>query len=186
MSENPYESPKAPPAAVVAESRLRKQARLAFRLSALVLFLPAIYNYCVLVSRDVAPLPDYLANFARTVSIAAFAVAALLISFLGFPALELIARLLRIVFARGADRNAWDEILYRSLNRTIYLAVPGAVLWAIWVVGFYELRWSYHAIVISWAVGVPAHLLAACWYVPLIYQWFRLALSGPARATPQN
>lgn len=62
---------------------------------------------------------------------------------------------------------------YRSLNSLICVAIPDAALWMVWVFGFYHMHSDFYTI--SWAVGAPAHLLAACWYVPLVHRWYRLA-----------
>ncbi len=184
MTENPYQSPEFGGQAVVAEARLRTQARRSFRLSAMVLFLPAVYNFWAFDARVITPLPVDLANLCRTANILGCVIVGGLIWFLGVPCLEAIARLLRIVFARGADGTAWDEVLYRSLNRTEYLAIPGAVLWTIWVFGIYQTHSDFYTI--SWTVGVAAHLLAACWYLPLIHGWYRLAVSRSADPTSRN
>jgi len=123
-------------------------------------------------------MPSGFATFYRAVHVIGFVVGATLIWFLGFPIIEAIAGVLRIVFANGTDRGAWQGVLYRSLNWAVVLAIPGAVLWGIWVLGFYQLGVNFYAI--SWAIGVPAHLLAASWYVPLIYRWYRMAQSHSA------
>jgi hypothetical protein len=173
MIDNPYESPKLFGDSTSAASQERVQGQRSFRTTAFVLFLPAIYNYWAFDAGEVSRLPDDLANLCRTANILGLVVGGVLIWFLGLPSLELLSRFLRGVFAGGTDHVAWQGILYRSLSLTPYLAVPGAALWAIWVFCFYQLNTDFY--VISWSVGIPAHLLGACWYVPLIYRWYRLA-----------
>jgi len=178
MTDNPYQSPSSSGKSVSADSSLRRRAQRSFRVTALILLLPAVYNYWAFASRAMPSLPADIASFCRTVNILGFVIGGALIWFLGVPTLEAIARLLRIAVANGTDRTAWEEVLYRSLTWTVYLAIPGAALWMIWVFGFYQLHSDFRTI--SWAIGVPAHLLGACWYVPLIYRWYRLATSGSA------
>jgi hypothetical protein len=184
MTENPYQSPSFPGETVAAESRLRRQARRSFRVAALILFLPAAYNYWAFDAYAVGRLPGDDAQLSRTLNMLGLVMVAALIWHLGLPGLEALARLLRTVFARGTDRTAWEEALYRSLGWAVYLAIPGAVLWTIWVFAFYRLHADFHAL--SWAIGVPAHLLGACWYVPLIYRWYRLTVSGSAHGPPSD
>ena len=173
MTENPYEPPKSQTRLRYAESRLKKQARLSLRLAATILFLPAIYNYWEFDAQEVSPLPDDLAKLCRAVNILGIAVSAVVIWFLRLPVLEALARLLRALFASATDRSTWEDVLYQSMPRMIYLAVPGAALWTFWVFAIYQRDSDFHTI--SWAVGIPAHLLAACWYVPLLHRWYRLA-----------
>lgn len=177
MIENPYQSPRLSRKSVDAEPSLRKRAQLSFRAAALVLLIPAVYNYWAFDAHAIASgrLPSDLATFYRTANAVAFVVGMTLIWFLGLPIIEAIARLLRVVFANGTDSAAWQRALYRSLNWTVTLAIPGAALWVIWVFGFYRVGVNFYAI--SWPIGVTAHLLAACWYVPLIHRWYRMVES---------
>lgn len=170
MTENPFQSPDCVDDLIAVGSDLRRRARLSFRLTVLILLGPAAYNCWAFNHYALARL-----THLHEINFTLLAIGAALILFLGFPVLEAISRVLRFIFGQRADRADWQDALYRSLNRTVYLAIPGAVLWVIWVIGFYEMRANFYTI--SWAVGVPAHLLAACWYVPLLYRWFRLAVS---------
>jgi hypothetical protein len=182
MTENPYIAPKSPPEAIVAESRLRQQARYSFHVSAIVLFLPAIYNYWAFDQRVVSPLPDDLAFFCRTLNLVGFVIVSGLIWKLGLPTLEAVARLLRAVFANRTDRVAWEEVLHQSVIRLIVPAVLCAALWFIWVYCVYQTQSDFH--VTSWVVGVLVHALAACWYLPLFNRWYRLAVSRSAIPSP--
>jgi hypothetical protein len=184
MTENPYESPRCMGETTSEPLSLRMQATRSLRILELVLLVPALYNYWEFDAHAVSRLPGLLARDCRAANLLGFVVGGALVWFVGMPTLEGIARLLRIVFAGSTDGTAWQEVLYRSFQRTTRLAVGGAALWVIWVFGFYEMRSDFYTI--SWAVGVPAHVLAACWYVPLIYRWCRLAESGATPGTPQN
>lgn len=175
MIENPYQSPDASSETVNAGPCLREQAGRSFRIATLVLLIPAVYNYWAFDAYVIGSsrLPSDLANLCRLLNVLGFIVGGSLIWFLGVPLLETSARLIRTVFANGTDRTAWLETLYRSLNWSAFLAIPGAVLWMIWVFVFYQKNMDLYTI--SWAVGIPAHLLAACLYLPLILGWYRLA-----------
>ncbi|PQO39002.1 hypothetical protein C5Y96_03790 [Blastopirellula marina] len=88
------------------------------------------------------------------------------------PVLEFLSRTIRSIVARNTDPKQWDEVLYVSLKPAALLAIPGMILWIIWVTGFYFLGANFF--VISYAVGIPSHILAACLYVPLLYRWYKL------------
>ncbi len=182
MPENPYKSPGRLNKTATAPTALQMQARRSFRALALVLLLPAVYNYWEFDVHVVSRLPGRFPVILRVAVLLAFVVGGALVWFFGLPVLEAISRFVRVVFARGADANAWQEVLYRTLNRVPYLAVDGAALWVMWVFGFYEMQASFFPI--SLAVAISAHVLAACWYVPLIYRWYRLAVVADAPGKP--
>jgi hypothetical protein len=144
-----------------------------------VLLIPALYNYWAFDALAVSPLSADLARLFRTLNLLGLAFAFALIWLFGLVALERIAGLVRRVFANEIDRDQWLAVLHKRLTRAPYLAIPGAALWGIWVFGFYDLRIGFQTI--SWSVGVPAHLLAACLYLPLIHDWYQLA-RWPARS----
>lgn len=184
ITENPYESPRHMGETAISPTPLQVQATRWFRALVLVLLLPAVYNYWEFDAYVVSHFPKQIAGNPRSANVLGLVIGVALLWFFGMPTLETLARFVRIVFAGGTDQAAWQEVLYRSLKRALYLAVGGAVLWSIWVFGFYEMKSDFYAI--SWAVGVPAHVLGACWYVPLIHRWYRLAASKALPATPQN
>jgi hypothetical protein len=173
QNENPYQSPTWPTVSARAESVLRKRARRSLRVATGMLLIPALYNYWAFDALAVSPLPADLARLFRTLNLLGLALAFALIWLFGLAALEASARLVRRMLANGIDRDEWQEVLYKKLAWAAYLAIPGAALWAIWVFGFYQMRIDFQTI--SWAVGVPAHLLAACLYLPLVYGWYQLA-----------
>ena len=98
------------------------------------------------------------------------------------PTLATIGRLVRRYVAPHVNEARWDDALYKSLKPAAILAIPGAVLWCVWVLGFYY--WKLNFMLLSIAVGVPAHLLAAGLYVPLIVRWFKLAREKRANGPP--
>lgn len=179
MSTNPYEPPRSPPEPEAAAPS-RDSARRQFRTLFFILCIPALYNF---VKFDIyilqaSQLPGPVESLFRSTNIFAFALGGGLIWAYGFALVEWIAGVLRYWFAPETDAEAWKETLYASVPSTIYLGVLGAILWAIWVFGFYTLRIPF--MVISQPVGVLAHLLAALWYLPLIYRWWRLARPSKA------
>ena len=184
MTDNPYQSPGVVGESSDAESSVRREARRWFHSAVGILFLPAVYNYWAFDAYAVGRLHEDIASLYRVVNMLGLGIVAALIWYLGLPCLEAIAQCLRIVFARSADREAWDETLYRSLRTVVYLVVPGAVLWIIWVFGVYQMHGDFYAM--SWAIGIPAHLLGACWYVPLAYRWYRLAVSKADYRLPEK
>jgi len=177
MLGNPYQSPGLYNEPFDAERILQRRARFCFRFATFVLLIPAVYNYWAFDAQAIASgrLPSDFATFYRTVNVVAFVTGATVIWFLGLPVLQAIAGVLRMVFANDTNGATWQRVLYRSLNRAAVLAIPGAALWAIWVFAFYRMGVNFYKL--SWAIGVPAHLLAACWYIPLIHRWYRVAES---------
>lgn len=174
MSQNPYEAPLH--VGVIDErtpSPLRASAQRALRLATLLLFFAAAYNYWEFDLAIMDQLADELARVYRAINCGWFVVVGLAIWFFGLWILELIARALRAIFAPAKNREAWLNCLYQSLDKAPLLAGIGMLLWLIWTYAFYKLGANFY--VISWLVGIPAHLTAAAWYVPLIRRWWRLA-----------
>lgn len=172
MSENPYESPESSTGG--AESDLRARAQRSFRFVVMLFLLPAAYNYWAFDIRVVNRLPNDLANLCRSANVLGITFASFLIWYLGVVVLEWMAGSLRFLFAPTTDLDSWQKALYQSFHVLSYIAAPGAMLWAAWVFCIYYLKSDFY--VVSWVVGIAAHLLAACWYVPLIYRWYRLAV----------
>jgi len=157
------------------EDGLRTQAMLSLRIAILILSVPAAYNYLAFDAHAIrsSNLPSDIQWLYRTINLFAFVVAEVLLWTFGLRVLESMAALIRTLIAKNAAPSEWQKVLHRSMRSLAFLAVPGAVLWMMWVYGLYEAGVSY--LKISWIIGVPAHLLTACWYLPLIYQWYQLA-----------
>ena len=98
-------------------------------------------------------LPSDLASLYRVVNVLGFIVGGTVIWLFAFPILEMVARLTRTLVAPHADRAAWQEVLYRSLRWSAVLAILGAVLWVLWIVGFYRMEIDFYTV--SWSVGIP-------------------------------
>jgi hypothetical protein len=171
MSANPYQSPPNIPS--TADSPTRRSAVAAFRTAFVILLTPALFNYFAFDAMMSAGVSARLHVLFRAANLAGFAAASVLIWFFGVPLLEAASRTIRRVFARDASRESWDGALYVSLKPMAYLAAPGAVLWAVWVVGFYFLQVEFVAI--SLGVGIPGHILGACLYVPLLMRWYQVS-----------
>ncbi|MBI1247079.1 hypothetical protein GC197_04450 [bacterium] len=102
-----------------------------------------------------------------------------------FDVLELLASGLRLLVAKRVDADQWNNAFYVSLKPAGLLAVPGMLLWVTGVICFYYLEINFY--IISYAVGIPAHLLAACLYLPLIVRWFQLWYgSSPADSDEES
>jgi hypothetical protein len=173
LGENPYQSPECPAGAARTESGLRKRARRSLHVAVVMLLVPALYNYWAFDALTVSPLPADLVRLFRTLNLLGLVFAFALVWLFGLAALELMARLVRTVLARETIESEWLAVLHKTVSWAPYLAIPGAALWGIWVFGFYQMRINYQSL--SWVVGVPAHLLAACWYLPLVHGWYQLA-----------
>ena len=186
MSTNPYESPAV--ANHTADSHLpnRRSALAAFRTAFLILLAPALFNYYAFDTHAISGgIPPILQAVYRTTNLVGIVVGSTFIWFFALPVLEAVARTIRNVVARDASTDSWDGALYVSLKPAVYLAVPGAILWVLWVVGFYFLQLDF--VMISYGVGIPAHVLAACLYVPLLIRWYRLSRTGlPAQRHRTN
>ncbi|MHC2068007.1 hypothetical protein ACYFX5_11075 [Bremerella sp. T1] len=184
MSINPYQSPQVNNASITSKPPERQDALKSLRVATVLLTTASLFNifafyhtiadFFIIVGTG----PTY---DSREITMVAVATTLLVVAcwFLLLPILEFLAQLIREILATKVDRNAWNDALYRSLKPAAFLAAPGMVLWLTWVFAFYYLRVNFF--VISYAVGIPAHILGACLYVPLIVRWYRLY-----RATPSN
>ncbi len=176
MSTNPYESPATVNRTADSHLPNRRSALAAFRTAFVILLTPALFNYYAFDTDAIGGgIPPILQAAYRTTNLVGIAVGSFLIWFFALPVLEAASRTIRNVVARDASTDRWVDALYMSLKPAAYLAVPGAILWALWVVGFYFLQLDF--VMISYGVGIPAHILAACLYVPLLIRWYRLSRS---------
>jgi hypothetical protein len=179
MSLNPYESPPLLPDEAMAGIAIDRTTGLkATRTIYWILLLPALLNELAFLHSELrgnyqlGGLEVLILLTVLGVWVAIWIVITSLVYFGGFYLIELLARGLRFLFAPKVSPGAWNHVLYTSLHASIKLVISGAILWAIWVIGFYVLEIDFY--VISWLIGVPAHILGACFYVPLLYKWYRL------------
>ena len=98
----------------------------------------------------------------------AFAAAGLL----GLWVLEWLNDRIHRWFGAPATTVQWRRALYVTLGQSIPFALVGAVLWELWLIGFY--LWKLDFLLISIPIGILAHLLAAGLYLQLAYRWYRI------------
>ena len=179
-TENPFQSPRDSGTRIPPANAERLNPLFQLRLILCILLIPAIYNYYAFDGEVFSNARYPMAIYAlyRIVNIGAMFVGFLLCWYFALSILERLSEMTRHLFARNVDRNAWKNAFYSSLRRAMYLSIAGSGLWAIWVYAFYRLDADFFAI--SWAVGVPAHLLGACWYVPLFVTWYKLRIASKA------
>ncbi|MEM1069001.1 MAG: hypothetical protein AAGG48_23220 [Planctomycetota bacterium] len=173
MNENPYQPPMVPEEK---ESADKTRARRSFRLATVILWVPAVYNYLEFDAIALTGLPGDVEWLYRSVNVVLLLTGFVLLWFIGLNLVERTSLLLHRVFASHTDVKDWQETLYRSVPRIVRLALFGAGLWLIWIVGFYRMDWDFYTL--SWVIGVPAHALAACWYLPLLVRWYQLVTSA--------
>lgn len=180
MEINPFQSPESRSQPESSSTRERSSALFSVRV-AIGLLLPAgLFNFFAFdrfVLREDMPIGLLFA--VRIFDIAAILLIGIVCWFLTVPVLEGVGRFIRHFVGRRASIVAWNDALYRSLKPMGYVAVPGAILWVIWIVGFYFVQGNFFFL--SVAVGIPAHLLAAALYIPLFVRWFLLARTTSAK-----
>ncbi|KAA5546222.1 hypothetical protein FYK55_04855 [Roseiconus nitratireducens] len=178
MQVNPYQ-PSSIDSADTEVGPERDRALASLRLAFLILLAPALMNYYAFDTYVVSAggLPRSVEMLSRAVNLSGFVIGGVLIWQYGLSFLERISHGIRAVFAGHCRIATWDGVLYQSLESSTVLAIAGAALWFVWVVGFYFVQIDFQTI--SWWVGVPAHLLAAMLYVPLLYRWYSLAKRSP-------
>ena len=181
MSTNPYETPATVSRTADPDSPNRRLAIAAVRKAFVILLAPALFNYYAFDTAAIdSSISPRLQVLFRTTNLIGIAVGAAMIWFLALTVLEFAGRTVRSVVAPDVSTDTWDDALYTSLKPAAYLAVLGAILWGLWVVGFYFVQLDF--VMISYGIGIPAHILAACLYVPLVVRWYKLArASAPQR-----
>lgn len=166
MSINPYESPRFPAVQRLPVNEGRATALRSVRIALLILLVPAVYNFICFNFQ--LPTP-FVYRAINTIGLLLIVIA---VWFFGLAVLEFACRGIHSIAARNATLEDWKATLYVILGRTPWFAIPGAALWAIWVLAFYQLDVAFYDV--SLPVGIAAHVLGACLYVPLIYRWYRL------------
>lgn len=178
---NPYRSPATIDQPAPAAPLLRADALFRFRVAVTLLLIAAFANaffrprfLYMVTSVMLIKYRIGLLDFLFISAIGFFAMTG------AFNALERLAKLLRRIFAANSDPEAWNNAIYNAFRPAIPLGLAGALLWIIWVIAFFELRINFY--VISYAVGIPAHLLAACVYLPMLSGWFKAARTTAEKA----
>lgn len=168
MDVNPYEPPHQADRSTLPPVELRSLALSRFRIAMLFLLLPAILN--VYYFAEMLSFEFVILGFIE------LAMLSVIVWFLGFPLVEFIARLLHRLFSNGRPFQAWMLQLYLRIQKLRGLALAGSLLWIVWVVGFYLIGIPF--MMISVPVGILAHVLGACFYVPLFLAWYRAEKSA--------
>ncbi|GAA4427269.1 hypothetical protein [Bremerella cremea] len=179
-SNNPFQSPTPTAEPGPKGNSSRQSALVSLRLAIVMLTAAGLVNYH---AYDTMAMGPHVSLFGLMIMMRVFQLVLVGLLVIGcwlllLPTLEVIAERLRSWFAKHVDAETWNEALYRSLAPAAILALPGSILWIVWVIGFYYLKAPF--LLISYAVGIPAHLLAACIYVPLLYRWYHLWRYQPA------
>lgn len=169
---NPYQPPDN--IEIRQEPRLRHRAIWSLRGTWLVLLPAALFNYYAFDQRVILSYPLAAGVFPpfRIINLLGFLVGSLVICCWLLPLLEQIARFMRRALVSQVPERDWLNAFYRSVHPAVFLALPGSVIWALWVIGFYYLKIDF--VLISAMAAIPSHVLGACLYVPLLYRWGRL------------
>lgn len=184
MSTNPYESPQSQAEPRLTPNEARWIARRSVRVALLILLAPALYNFICFNFTPNANRPERsIYAVYRTLNSLGFVLTVAGVWFFGLTVFEFVTGGFHSIYARNSRLEDWKETLYTILRRIPFFAVPGAVLWAIWVMAIYQLQLGFYFVSIP--IGIAAHLLAACVYVPLFYRWYKLERAN-APASPSN
>lgn len=160
----------------------RRTANRSVRIALVILLIPAIYNFICFnfpFSGNRVEPPIY--SVYRTVNSIGLVLTVAGIWFFGLKLLELLTGGIHSLVARKSTLDDWKEALYAILRRMPLFAVPGAVLWAIWVLAFYQLHLGFYTVSIP--IGILSHVLAAFLYVPLIYRWYKMERTSAGQMT---
>lgn len=139
----------------------RQAALRRVRIALLLLLVPAIYNF---ISFSSCPNGNRIGlrihGISQTLNSNGFILIVAATWFFGLRAFELVTGGIHSIVARNSKLSDWKEPLYINLRRAPFFAVPGAVLWAICVMAFYQLQLGFYPV--SVPIGIAAHILAAC------------------------
>lgn len=169
---NPYET-SSMDIVVDSDAIHRSIANRYLRGATVVLLIAGLYNYYYFDHEYIssAGYSLELKKLYRVCNLAGILALILFVWFLGLAFLEFLVSLLRSVTASQSRRKTWAPSLYNGMRRFLYCSPFGAVLWMIWVYSIYELKLDFS--MMSIVIGVPAHLLAAIVYVPIIYGLYK-------------
>jgi hypothetical protein len=175
MENNPYRSPES--IEDVAPKNLpRADALLRFRIAIALLIIAALVNGFFLpryrYTGAAVVFTTYRIGLLDFIFIAAIGFFAMTCT---FEVLERLAKLLRRILSPNSDPDSWNNAIYNAFRPAIPLGLLGALLWIIWVIAFFELEVNFY--LISYAIGIPAHLLAAAIYLRILWGWFKAARS---------
>ena len=180
MTTNPYQTPQSNPKALI-YSASRFAAFRSVRISLCILLVPGICNFiCFQFPESLGSTGFQMTKFDRTANLVTLGLTIVSIWFWGLILLERITAF--IYWGVGQARvcrstpQQWKQQLYHALQRGPNLAFLGAILWAIWIVAIYSFQLDFFSV--SLPIGIAAHILAACLYLPLFFSWYRLEKEG--------
>lgn len=186
METNPFQSPSATDqlkensVASQQSPEARRAAEISVRAAILILLVAGLFNFYAFDHAIIGTIiPPRVHMVVRVIGLVEIATITVLSWILLVPMLEGLGRFVRHLTGRRSEVAAWNDAVYRSLQPAVYLAIPGAIVWGIWVYGFYFAHFDF--LILSYAVGIPAHLLAAALYLPLIIRWYTLARTKSAQ-----
>jgi hypothetical protein len=88
--------------------------------------------------------------------------------FLGYPAVQVVTRLVRWICAEHVPADAWDGVTHRCLRRLPVAAGLGALTWLVYSLGEFG-GWPGDVV-----FGVIGNLIGAGCYLPLLIGWSRI------------
>lgn len=181
MNHNPFEPPKTQAIAIEQnDSDDRRTARWCVRAVYPILAIPALYNFVCFASTTVTTqgFPEFTVRVRFNWPLIAVVVGIgwLFWHVRAMVILEAITKLIHYMLSRKARVSEWLHQLHLVSKQLVFLAIPGAALWAFWVHAYYQLKFEFFAISIP--VGILAHLLGAAFYLQLFYRWFKVERSA--------
>lgn len=177
---NPYDPPESPTHLdPLPPSRVRTMRRCV-RGSLLLLLAPGLHNFCELETpigrNDVHLSPVGMINLLGIVTLT------ITVWFYGLELIVWAAEKIRAYCAPRVTRADWQRPVTRALGRALRASLMGAAVWFAWNLAYFH--WHADFTTVSLVAGIPAHLLAAAVYLPLMLDWFRLVRdASPERLT---
>lgn len=167
--ENPFSPPVPEPGTELPDADRTALWRLRWTL---LLLLPgAMLNAVVWDIKVVQGTP--FAWLMRAGNVMLFLFGVLAIWFFALPVLRFVVFIIhRLLGCSTLDR--WNECLLESFRRLPLWAAPGCVLWLIWGSVFFAQNDEPGFGLVTFLLAAAAHLLAACWYVPLLIRLIQI------------
>ena len=182
MDDNPFSPPSALERRTESVSSTRSSARRSIQLSLLIFLIPTIYNFvCFDIERtrsiaEINNIVTPMVSFFQIIGFIGIANAFIALCFLTLPLCEIATLCLNRWLGQRNNLDLWKTELYASMIALPKFAIPGAILWSLWVFLFYQFGMAFTTVSIS--VSVAAHLLAATFYIPLFVAWFKIERSS--------
>lgn len=174
MNSNPFHPPQIRDARIDIVLDARQKAQRQVRAALLILLVPGLYNFiCFQFFLGIGQFHDPFFSLSFGLNLLGILILADIVWFFGLSSLEGISARAHKFLARTSNPAEWLNSLYQTLDRISILAFLGAILWTIWVIGFYQLQLNFY--IISVPIGIAAHLLAAALYLPLFYRWYQIS-----------